>query len=313
MLAVTGPPTPRSDFPVYWLAGKAVLEGRDIYGIAGPHGWQYIYPPPFALAMVPFALLPLAWAMLAWFLLSALVTVRAVQMCVTMARDRLSSEEDLPWLSAVPILLLIGFYVSAITRGQASVLTLWLVVAAIFWEGKGRDVAGASCLAGAILIKVFPAFLLAYFAWRRRWRFVLATLALLFMLAMAAAMWAVGRRASSRDGLFLSSTAVVWALLAPPVSWSHYFILLLLPLTALVALARGREDAVARRAAWVALTVFGVASIASVVLKGSLEKYGIPCWAALVVWSVLLLAVKRCPPPGMGSPGRATATVVPPV
>jgi hypothetical protein len=371
MLAGAVPVTPRSDFPVYRLAGKAVLEGKDIYGVAGPHGWQYVYPPPFAVAMVPFALLPQAWAMLVWFLLSALLTVRAVRMCVTMARDRLSSEEDVLWLSAVPGLLLIGYYASAITRGQASVVMLWLVVGAIFWEWKGRDAAGAAYLAAAILMKVFPALLLAYFAWRRRWRFVLATLALLavgafvmpgavlgvhknwaylrhwgadvalpaiqrehtqsekalqeqlfdfhklrneslyavlrrlahtnrarewaagIMLAMAIAMWAVGRRSSSHESLLLSSAAVVWALLAPPVSWSHYFILLLLPLTTLVAVARRKEDAVAGRAAWVALAVFGVASIASVALKGKLERYGIPCWAALLVWSALLLAVAR--------------------
>jgi alpha-1,2-mannosyltransferase len=363
--------TPRSDFPVYWLAGRAVREGRDIYGVAGPHGWQYVYPPPFAVAMVPLALLPQAWAMLVWFLLSALLTIWAVRMCVTMVRDRSSTAEDVLWFSALPGLLLIGFYASAITRGQASVLVLWLVVAAIFWERKGRSLAGAACLAGAILIKVFPVLLLAYFAWRRRWRFILATLALLavgafvlpgaalgvhrnwaylrswgtevalpalesqptpsemalqkqlfdfhkvrdeslyavlrrlthtrrardwaagVVLAMAAAMWAVGRRTSSREGLVLSSAAIVWALLAPPVSWSHYFILLLLPLTALVALARRDEDVVVRRAAWAALALFGVGSTASVVLKGKLERYGIPCWAALFVWSVLMLAVAR--------------------
>jgi len=370
MLAGAVPVTPRSDFPVYWLAGKAVLEGRDIYGVAGPHAWQYVYPPPFAVAMVPFALLPLAGAMLVWFVLSALSTVWAMQMCVAMARDRVANEEDVLWLSAIPGLLVIGFYVSAITRGQASVLMLWLVVGAIFWERKGREASGAACLAGAILIKVFPALLLVYFAWRRRWRFLGATLVLLALgvvlpgaafgvhrnwtylrhwetrvalpalgsqlspseialqkqlfdfhkvrdeslyavlrrlthtqrarawaaavvFAMAAAMWAVGRRTSPREDLFLSSAAVVWTLLAPPVSWSHYFILLLLPLTALVAVARRREDAVARRAAWGALAVFGVAGMVSVALKGKLERYGIPCWATLGVWSVLLLTVAR--------------------
>jgi hypothetical protein len=361
--------TPRSDFPVYWLAGKAVLEGSDIYGVAGPHGWQY--PPPFAVAMVPLALLPQAGAMLVWFLLSALLTICAVHMCVTMVRDRRSTEEDVLWFSALPGLLLFGFYASAITRGQASVLVLWLIVAAIFWERKGRDLAGAACLAGAILVKVFPALLLVHFAWRRRWRFVLATLALLavgafvvpgavfgvhrnwtylrrweanvalpamgrqpepadtalqyqlfdfhkvrdeslyavlrrlththrarewgagVVLAMAVAMWVVGWGTTSREDLLLSSAAVVWALLAPPVSWSHYFILLVLPLTALVALARQGEDAVVRRAAWVALAVFGLGGTVSVVLKGRLERYGIPCWAALVVWTVLMLAVAR--------------------
>jgi hypothetical protein len=63
-----------------------------------------------------------------------------------------------------------------LTRGQASVLMTWLVIAAIFWEKKGRTAAGAACLAGAVLLKAFALTLLCYYIWRRKWKMVAATL-----------------------------------------------------------------------------------------------------------------------------------------
>ena len=44
-----------SDFTVYQLAGRAVVEGTDIYEVRNERGWAYVYPPPFAILMVPFA------------------------------------------------------------------------------------------------------------------------------------------------------------------------------------------------------------------------------------------------------------------
>jgi hypothetical protein len=135
------------------------LQGTDIYAIAGPHGWQYIYPPPFAVAMVPLAWMSLFWAVLVWFALSALMTIWAVHMCVAITKEGLPFVKDVFWLYALPSLMLLGWWISAITRGQASVPMFWLVVAAI-------------------------------------------------LMAMAAVMWAVGRRASPRDELLLLSAVL---------------------------------------------------------------------------------------------------------
>lgn len=363
----------RSDFPVYWLAGQAVWGGKNIYSVAGPHGWEYVYPPPFAIAMVPFGWMPLPWAVTVWFLVSALLTAWAVQMCVTMTKERLPPGTDVLALYVLPGLLLLGWYASAIVRGQASVPLLWLIVAAIFWQSRGRQIAGASCLAGAILMKVFPALLLLYFVWRGRWRFVIATLALLLVgglalpavvigarrnleylrawgttvalpslrtdhaesesalnsqlldfrkrrneslyavlrrlthtrrarewaagiaLAMGGAIWLTGRRAPPEAELPLLSAVVAWTVLAIPISWSHYFILLLLPLTVLVTAAARKDDRAMRPVALAALIVFGVGSLVAIVFKGKLETYGTLCWATLGVWGALVLAATRRP------------------
>jgi hypothetical protein len=74
----------------------------------------------------------------------------------------------------VPIALLLVWFISGLTRGQASVLLMWLVLAAFCWHWEGHDLRGGACLAGAVLLKAFPLVLLGYFAWRRKWRFLLA-------------------------------------------------------------------------------------------------------------------------------------------
>jgi len=54
-----GSPAHRTDFSVYRDAAAAVLHGQDPYAIRNQRGWAYVYPPPFSVVMVPFALLPM--------------------------------------------------------------------------------------------------------------------------------------------------------------------------------------------------------------------------------------------------------------
>ena len=56
---------------------------------------------------------------------------------------------------------------------------------------------------------------------------------------MAAILLVVGWRANTRGEIHVQSAAVVWMLLIPPVLWAHDFMLLLLPLAALVAVSTG--------------------------------------------------------------------------
>src|SRR6202030_2008024 len=76
----------------------------------------------------------------------------------------------------LPAWIVAVWSIVGLTRGQASVLMSWLVIAAIFWEKKGRTAAGAACLAGAVLLKAFALTLLCYYVWRGKWKMVSVTL-----------------------------------------------------------------------------------------------------------------------------------------
>jgi Glycosyltransferase family 87 len=360
----------RTDFTVYRAAGRAVLEGADIYQAHNSRGWAYVYPPPFAIVMAPFAKMSVFWGALIWYIISISMIAWAIAMAADLAGRAAASERGRWLLYAIPILLIAGWFVSAVTRGQASVILTWLVIAAFYWHFRERDVVGGLCLAGAILLKVFPALLLAYFVWRRRWQFTTVTLfsvaagslllpatvfgwqrnitylhewtaavakpglsdeatreqsylneqlldpqkprnqslmaviwrltrsgrareiaAVLVVLMALATAW-VARRPRDDMELLVASAAIAWVLLVPPVSESHYFVMLLLPLAVLTGEALGQATPVTRRIACSALIVFGVVSIVAVSLEAA-KLYGFLCWATAGLWAALVTLTAR--------------------
>ncbi|HXI84572.1 MAG TPA: glycosyltransferase family 87 protein [Verrucomicrobiae bacterium] len=167
-------PIQRTDFTVYQLAGQAVVDGTDIYQVRNVRGWAYVYPPPFAILMAPFAQLSVFWGALVWYVISVALIVWALVMCVRAVRAVFSVDCHLLILSTIPIAMLLVWFMSGLTRGQASVLLMWLVLAAFCWHWEGHDLRGGACLAGAVLLKAFPLVLLGYFVWRRKWKLLLA-------------------------------------------------------------------------------------------------------------------------------------------
>ena len=51
-------------------------------------------------------------------------------------------------------------------EGQATILTLWLLMVALYRSQRGSDISGGTALAWAGLLKAFPLALLAYFTWK---------------------------------------------------------------------------------------------------------------------------------------------------
>ena len=363
-------PIQRTDFTVYQLAGQAVVDGTDIYQVHNVRGWAYVYPPPFAILMAPFALLSVFWGALVWYVISVALIVWVLVMCVNTVRSIFSIDGHLVILSTVPIAMLLVWFISGLTRGQASVLLMWLVLAAFCWHWEGHDLRGGACLAGAVLLKAFPLVLLGYFVWRGKWKFLLAAVvtiivgglilpaavfgfkknlaywesweqiiarpalanesqraqsglndqlldpqkprnqslpavlsrltnnsfarvATLFVgLGMVGAMWAVGRNAGERSELLIGSAVMTWMLLVPPISETHYFVLLLLPLMVLLAVTMNEPDDTTRSFTRWTLIVFCAVVLASTCFR-QLEVVGAPCWATLMVWMALLLVVIR--------------------
>jgi hypothetical protein len=170
-----GSPAHRTDFTVYRDAAGAVLHGQDPYIIRNVRGWAYVYPPPYSIVMIPFALLPLPVSVLAWYFVCAGLTISAVTMSGRLAATGVTSERKRLAILFIPALIVSVWFTVGLTRGQASVLMSWLVIAAIFWEKKGRTAAGAACLGGAVLLKAFALTLLCYYVWRGKWKMVAAT------------------------------------------------------------------------------------------------------------------------------------------
>lgn len=176
-----GSPAHRTDFTVYRDAAEAVLHGQDLYAIRNVRGWAYVYPPPFSIVMVPFALLPLPISVLAWYFVCAALTISAVSMSGQLATKGIVGEGKKLAIYFIPALIVAVWFGVGLTRGQASVLMTWLVISAIFWEKRSNTTAGAACLAGAVLLKAFALTLLCYYIWRGRWKMVAASVAAIIL------------------------------------------------------------------------------------------------------------------------------------
>ncbi len=174
-----------SDFMTYRAAGWSVLTGSDIYEVRNSHGWPYAYPPPFAILMTPFAELSAFTGSIIWYVLSVILVVSSVQMSVTIVRAWSRFRRNPFWLYVLPSVMVLLWVGQGAVEGQATILTLWLLIVALYQSQRGKNIAGGTALAFTALLKAFPLALLVYFAWRKRWRFVMATVTALIVGGIA--------------------------------------------------------------------------------------------------------------------------------
>ena len=150
------------DFEAYAQAAQRLLEGRSLYDptvdLAGGFA-IFLYPPPFAIAFVPFALLGPAAGLGAWTALLVGCLVTAVALMPVSARVR--------WL----VLLLAGLHwptLYAIRLGQVGPILLLLFVLGWRWLDRPVPLGGTIALGG--LIKVQPGLLVGWAVLVGRWR-----------------------------------------------------------------------------------------------------------------------------------------------
>ena len=168
-------PTERTDYTIYRAAGQAVLDNTNLYEAHNSRGWHYVYPPPFAILMVPFAKMPIALGSFFWYLISITGLASALVMSVRMARAILFPSKQVidQWtLYEIPLVLASPWLVSGVMRCQVSEFTIWLIIASIYFSWRNRNFIAGTSLACATLFKAFPIALLVYFVLRKQWCFI---------------------------------------------------------------------------------------------------------------------------------------------
>jgi hypothetical protein len=175
-----------TDLGVYLRVGWAVRAGEDIYDVIDDNGWHYQYPPLFAILMVPLAdpppgidragMLPF-WASVAiWYVFSVACLTFAVHALACALEDRALPVlgRKVPrgcwrwWaLRLIPILGCLTPIGHTLMRGQVNLLLLALLSAMTAALLRGQNGRAGFWLAGAMCLKVIPAFLLLLPLWRR--------------------------------------------------------------------------------------------------------------------------------------------------
>jgi glycosyl transferase family 87 len=178
-------PHHRTDFTVYTAAGKAVVNGTNIYEAHNIRGWYYMYLPVFAVVMVPFAMMSTFWASFLWYLMSVAALVHGFVLSIRLVRrafPEMRMQND--WLCALSCLLVLPPLLSGVARGQASVMIMYLMILGIWFYYEKRPWLSGIAFAGAIVLKIFPALLVLYFLIQRRFRFAVATAVWLLLLVI---------------------------------------------------------------------------------------------------------------------------------
>ena len=181
-----------TDAGVYFRAGWAVRAGEDLYSVEDDNEWHYNYPPLFAILCAPLADAP-AGAARDWMLpypLSVAILIALNLLCCVVAAHwlALGIEEtsadplvrDTPpgchrtwWERRVmPVLFCLLPVAHTVMRGQVNLIVVLLLAGMLRAMVRGRQGQAGWWLAGAISIKIIPAFLLVYPAWRRDWKFL---------------------------------------------------------------------------------------------------------------------------------------------
>lgn len=358
-------PKERTDYTVYLAAGQAVLDGADIYKVQNSRGWNYVYPPPFALALAPLPYLSVAAGTALWFILEVVSLTAALFMVLSMLPAFWRARHQY-WLGVMLFFSVCEILVSGSVRCQASEFFIFCVIAAFYFNDRREHLLSGLSLAGAIFIKVFPLSLLAYFVWRRQWRTVMATVLALFVLGaviptavwgqqkaaehwthwvdqvvkpalasnddragssplygqlldaqkprnhsqealyltagldehaasllskvtgllmLAVMLWASRRVHDHFDELALISAFVLWHLMIPPISESHYFGLLMLPLGVYyIRCIQAGPDGV-----WPArLMLLWMLAVMTMICFEPTEILRPLCWTSMGLWFLML-------------------------
>lgn len=172
------------DFPVYYAAGRSLIEGRtDLYSpdFALGRVMDYRYPPFFLIALVPLWLIPYPVAAYVWYVLSVFEIIGCV-VIVTRAFPALRESKAM-WLL---VGLAVGqYFVMALHYGNAHLLAIFLLFASFHFFLKQRNLAAAALLSLAISIKLTPILILTYFALKKRWTLLIGVFVFLIAINLA--------------------------------------------------------------------------------------------------------------------------------
>jgi alpha-1,2-mannosyltransferase len=183
-----------TDAGVYFRAAWAVRSGGDLYHIADDNDWHYNYPPLLAILMGPLAdapagqprdgLLPYPALVAIWFAFNLVCVLAAVHWLARALEETSpnSTTKATPWgcrawwaHRMVPLLICLPPIAHTLMRGQVNLLLLLLLAGTLGALVRGQSSRAGMWLAGAICLKIIPAFLLLYPLWRRDWRFLAGT------------------------------------------------------------------------------------------------------------------------------------------
>lgn len=178
--------TEDGDFFLHWQFGRRFA----MHGLMYAEGLHIPYPPFWGMAWSPVATLPLLAAKLLCYPMSAAALGVLLYLLHRLTRHELPlSGKALFWTTAAVLLVLSRFLVRELPECGPNLFLLALCWLAIYLWTQRRDGLAGGCLGLAIALKCTPGLLLAYFAWKRQWRFAASAAAAALAFTLAPIVW----------------------------------------------------------------------------------------------------------------------------
>ena len=155
------------DLHVYHAAAKSCfLQSGPMYGPNSELGWPmlYRYPPLFLCLFRPLAFLPL-WAV-AGIWAAAKVLLLGILIALWYRRHQAARPVRAHW---IPALLMLPYVLQELQSGNVQLFLVEMLCFAILVCDQ-HELAAGGLIGLAAAIKVWPAFIVPFFAVRRRWR-----------------------------------------------------------------------------------------------------------------------------------------------
>ena len=181
-----------ADFHVYYSAGHSLLQGRtDLYAadFADSQIMDYRYPLFFLILFLPFCYLPYQVAEFVWLWFNLWILWRTVAWIKSGFKLINLKIARINLVLLISLLICAKFFVVSMRILNAHLLVLCLVFAAFYLLLKNRQISAAWLMALAITFKIVPVLLLPYFAVKKQWRFLAATVALTIVFNLLPAVY----------------------------------------------------------------------------------------------------------------------------
>lgn len=196
-----GTNTSYSDFQSYYDAATAVRRGVNPFGPAAAfiHSYSsanannilqgvkfYVYPPAFALLLIPFTFLGIQQAFLVWVILSVILLAAAAYFTLGLAMKNPSVMSVLLLTAAASLtrVVRIEYFL-----GQADIFSLALIVAAFWTRLRGWQLPAGILLGLACLMKPVLLPLVAYLLWKREIGVAVAAAVSFLVLLLSPFLW----------------------------------------------------------------------------------------------------------------------------
>jgi alpha-1,2-mannosyltransferase len=161
---------PECVFSVFYDAGAAVREGRDIDGFRTEAGLGYIYPPLLALLFSPLVGLGRVGAAWAWY--SVNFVLLGLSFFMALRIPTVKGEKPGITYFLFPLLATCVFWSHNFEYGQASLFLVFPTLLALLFYDRRLDLPAGLALGFAASIKLFPSIFVLYFLVKKEWRVI---------------------------------------------------------------------------------------------------------------------------------------------